>query len=181
MAKSDKLVETLPTKELFVDVLTRDISLDDAVLDLVDNCIDGAKRLHPGDKEKFEERWVKIQCDGESFAISDNCGGIDVDLARNYAFRFGRDKKMAATPNSIGQFGVGMKRALLRFGRNFEVQSVTASDYFKLTVDVEKWLKDSDWHFQFDELRKPKPKEIPGTKIRAIIYLTSPVRNVGWR
>lgn len=50
MAEDDNLVETLPTKELFVDVLTRDISLDDAVLDLVDNCIDGAKRLHPEKK-----------------------------------------------------------------------------------------------------------------------------------
>lgn len=166
MPDDNDLVETLPTKELFVDVLTRDISLDDAVLDLVDNCIDGAKRLHPGTKEKFEERWVKIKCNEDSFEISDNCGGIDLQLAKNYAFRFGRDKKMAPTPNSIGQFGVGMKRALLRFGRNFEVQSVTEADAFKLTVDVNTWLEKQDWHFRFDETRKPEPDEVPGTQIK---------------
>ena len=31
-----------PTKQFFVSMLTRDISLADAILDLVDNCLDGA-------------------------------------------------------------------------------------------------------------------------------------------
>lgn len=59
-----------------------------------------------------------------------------------------------------------MKRALLRFGRNFEVQSATENDFFKITVDVGKWLEDPDWHFTFDELRKRKKSEVCGTSIR---------------
>jgi hypothetical protein len=152
------LIETIPTKELFVHVLTRDIRLDDAVLDLVDNCIDGAKRLHPENDARFEDRWVKIAFGAGKFLIEDNCGGIDVDLARNYAFRFGRDKNMHKTPNSIGQFGVGMKRALLRFGRHFEVLSVSEKNFFRVVVDVDDWLRKDDWHFKFDE-------EVPGTRI----------------
>ena len=33
-----------PTKDFFVDMLTRDIDLNDAILDLLDNCLDGAIR-----------------------------------------------------------------------------------------------------------------------------------------
>lgn len=156
---------TLPTKELFVHVLTRDIRLEDAVLDLVDNCIDGAKRLHPGEQERFDGNWVKIELGVDKFSISDNCGGIPVDTARHYAFRFGRDPKMAKTPNSIGQFGVGMKRALLRFGRHFTVSSTTDTEHFEVAVDVDKWLEKPDWHFEFSEIRSPHHSEKPGTTI----------------
>ena len=38
-----------PTKEFFISMLVRDINLKDAIGDLVDNCIDGAKNLR-GDK-----------------------------------------------------------------------------------------------------------------------------------
>ena len=37
-----------PTKRFFVSMLTRDISLADAILDLLDNCLDGALRLADG-------------------------------------------------------------------------------------------------------------------------------------
>jgi hypothetical protein len=33
-----------PTKRFFVSMLTRDIALDDAILDLLDNCLDGVTR-----------------------------------------------------------------------------------------------------------------------------------------
>jgi hypothetical protein len=37
-----------PTKQFFVSMLTRDISLEDAILDLIDNCLDGALRIAKG-------------------------------------------------------------------------------------------------------------------------------------
>lgn len=37
--------EASPTKRFFVSMLTRDINLADAILDLLDNCLDGALRL----------------------------------------------------------------------------------------------------------------------------------------
>ena len=33
-----------PAKRFFVEMLTRDIELADAILDLLDNCVDGALR-----------------------------------------------------------------------------------------------------------------------------------------
>ena len=40
----DNTVEATPTKSFFVSMLTRDIDLGDAVLDLLDNCVDGLYR-----------------------------------------------------------------------------------------------------------------------------------------
>jgi len=37
-------IDASPTKDFFVSMLTRDISLDDAILDLLDNCVDGILR-----------------------------------------------------------------------------------------------------------------------------------------
>ena len=37
-------ISASPTKSFFVDMLTRDIYLKDAILNLLDNCIDGIQR-----------------------------------------------------------------------------------------------------------------------------------------
>ena len=68
--------EASPTKKFFVSMLTRDISLADAILDLVDNCLDGALRLANGGDVDYAQHWVKIKLSEELFSIEDNCGGI---------------------------------------------------------------------------------------------------------
>jgi hypothetical protein len=44
------LINAMPTKKLFIDTLIRDVSLKDAILDLVDNAIDGYTRHQYDDK-----------------------------------------------------------------------------------------------------------------------------------
>ena len=79
-------------------------------------------------------------------------------------FASGRPAGMPATPGSIGQFGVGMKRALFKFGRHFVVRSATSGETWAVDVDVDKWEADpDDWHFKWaefadgDEISKAKP------------------------
>jgi hypothetical protein len=117
-------VKVAPTKELFVYILTRDIAHHAAIIELLDNSVDGAKRVavNATDLSDFS---VDIEFDSEKFVIRDNCGGIPLEVAREYAFRFGRAEGMERIPGSIGQFGVGMKRALFSFGRNYVVESAT--------------------------------------------------------
>jgi hypothetical protein len=79
------------------------------------------------------------------FEIEDNCGGFDVETARNYAFRFGRPAQAKSTDFSIGQFGVGMKRALFKFGRYFEVHSTTPNQRWSMKVDVDAWEGSPEW------------------------------------
>ncbi len=148
------LINASPTKEFFIHMLTRDIPLTRAILDLVDNSVDGARRFRPaGD---YDRLWVRMELDAQHFRIADNCGGIPVDVARDYAFRFGRPKEAEGTPGSMGQFGVGMKRTFFRLGRHIVVRSITTESRFTVDVDVDKWMADGEspekWHFKFSEL-----------------------------
>src|SRR5574340_703783 len=95
-----RIIDARPTKEFFVFMLTRDIQLIDAIADLVDNCVDGARRTRPDGN--FDGLWVRIEVAADHFRIADNCGGIPVNVARNYAFRFGRPPGMEPTPHSVG-------------------------------------------------------------------------------
>jgi hypothetical protein len=146
----DDEIELRPTKQLFVDILTRDILLNRAILDLVDNSIDGARRLRPGADQSLADLEVLVDIKADQFRIKDNCGGIGIDIAKHYAFRFGRPKDMPSTPNSVGQFGVGMKRALFKFGRFFEIVSQSTVDRFTVRLDVDDWEKDeTHWRIKF--------------------------------
>lgn len=148
MTDTAKPISAFPTKSFFVDMLVRDIPLEQAVLDLVDNCIDGAKRLKGEDSSDLSGLRVEILFSDQLFAIKDNCGGFDTETAQLYAFRFGRPKGSNSTKHSIGQFGVGMKRALFKFGHKFLVQSKTADEEWAVEVDVPVWEADEDnWVF----------------------------------
>jgi len=149
---NEKIVNAAPTKEFFIYMLTKDIPLVRAIIDLVDNCLDGAHRIR-GD-EDYSELWVRIEANKDSFKISDNCGGISVELARKYAFRFGRPKDMPRLKHSVGQFGVGMKRALFKIGREFKIESFTETSRFVIEEDVEKWKEKPKWEFEFKELEE---------------------------
>jgi hypothetical protein len=165
VTKPDLIIDTTPTKELFIDMLTRDIALTPAIIDLVDNCADGAKRIRG--EGSFKEFWARIEVSETSFRVSDNCGGIPVDVARKYAFRFGRPLGAPSVKHSVGQFGVGMKRAIFKIGRKFRVESATPSSRFVVEVDVDKWAADPKWEFEFSELEEgiKVPRDEQGTSI----------------
>lgn len=153
------VVHAEPTKEFFIYMLTRDIELIDAIIDLTDNAIDGARRER-GDGP-YDGLWVRIEAARDYFRMADNCGGIPEDVARNYAFRFGRPSGMPATSHSIGQFGVGMKRALFKIGTKFEVESRADTGYFAVEVDVDEWKRKEEWQFRFKEVGALPPPDFP--------------------
>lgn len=157
-----------PTKEFFISMLTRDIDVKAAILELIDNSIDGAKRIRKN--LDFSGLYIDIQFDSEKFIINDNCGGMSVDIAQNYAFRFGRAKNRPHEEGSFtGIFGIGMKRALFRLGRSFTIESTTKHDHFSMEVDVDDWIKEDsqDWSFEFStvQLGMENAPEKTGTRI----------------
>lgn len=151
-SRSERVVDAMPTKALFIEMLTRDIQLVPAILDLVDNAIDGARRLRG--EGSFKGLSVRVQVSPRQLRVVDNCGGIEVDLARRYAFRFGRPLAAPSVRHSIGRFGVGMKRAFFKLGRRFHVESVAARSSFAITVDVPKWAQHDRWEFEFDKVQR---------------------------
>ena len=168
MAQMDKhRIDASVSKEFFVEMLIKDIPLEMALNDLLDNCIDGALRVR-GD-ERFDGLQVTITCSPDYFEISDNCGGIEVDTARNYAFCFGRPKEAPPVPHSVGRFGVGMKRAVFKLGKRFIVRSTTTTHRFLVDVDVSDWEQSADWLFEFKELEEceeEQPLDECGTSVR---------------
>ena len=140
-------VEANADKGLFVSMLVKDIELLPAIIDLVDNSVDGARATTP---DNLSAHHVHLRVTAESFAITDDCGGIDLETARKYAFRFGRPEEYKGIAGSVGQFGIGMKRALFKLGSDFTVRSRSARSSFELHVDVDEWLANDspDWQFR---------------------------------
>lgn len=156
------LANASATRGFFVDMLVRDISVDGAILDLIDNAVDAATTQLTKDESDGYRIDVKITPD--RFMIQDNCGGISIETARDYAFRFGRPQGF--TPQTqIGQFGIGMKRAIFRLGRNFEVESATDTTQFVVNVDVDQWREKEEEHWTFPMSIDDKGSIDAGTKI----------------
>ena len=130
-------VSAAPTKRFFISVLIKDIQFVDALIELVDNSVDSARSRALGNG--LQGIIVDLSFNGSQFTIRDNAYGIPIDVAKNYAFRFGRPDNAPQTPGAVGEFGVGMKRALFKIGRHFTVTSHTAEDYFSVDVDVDQW------------------------------------------
>ena len=63
-------VDATPVKSFFVEMLTRDIDLVDAILDLLDNCVDGILRQkgHSSGKTPYEGFKAEIMFD-EKFIL----------------------------------------------------------------------------------------------------------------
>lgn len=146
-----------PDKRLFIEMLTRDIELIPAILDLWDNSIDGAMReLDKNDEsvpsiKPLSGHRVTIETNGDGFSIADNCGGIPLDVAVNYAFRFGRAENAPSVDGAVGSFGVGMKRALFKIGRAFVVESRSGAGRFEMDIDVDSWAGEPrNWYFPFE-------------------------------
>ena len=161
--------DATPTKDFFVRMITRDISLEDCILDLIDNCLDGAQRMRaraaPGDLNggQYSGFSVSVDLAPDTFRIADNCGGISIDIAMDHAFHFGRRPDSPTDEEySIGLYGIGMKRAILKIGKDITIHSATAHEAFVCRVDVDDWLGHDLWEFDMDDEPLP-PKS--GTQI----------------
>lgn len=164
MTIPNNVVNAAPTKEFFIHMITRDIGLIESINELVDNCIDGAKRIRKNDN--LIGLYVDIKISKDKFVIEDNCGGISLDVAKEYAFRFGRPTEYNEKVDySIGRFGIGMKRSIFKIGNIFTIESKTNSTFFKINVDVNKWKKEKEWFFNFDEMKEDGAFDNTGTII----------------
>jgi len=164
-----------PTKAFFVHTITRDIKLEDCIFDLVDNSLDGARNLLGNPEPSlvsgadFSKFAVDIRFSEDGFIISDNCGGISLDDAINYAFTFGRRENDNPESYSIGVYGIGMKRAVFKLGDSVAIRSTRAAakggaaeEPFVVSIDVPRWLKSDTWDFDLDSA---DPLEQPGVEI----------------
>jgi len=155
-----------PTKDFFITMLIKDISLKDAIGDLVDNSVDAIKSK--AKKEDLTGYYIEINSDGKSFEINDNGSGIEEQVARKYAFKLGKPKEHKLLKHSIGRFGIGMKRAFFKLGNDIHVESIAPKSRFVIDIPVNNWRKlESEWDFKFSSVipSEINADDITGTKI----------------
>lgn len=153
-----------PTKRFFVSMLTRDIELKDAILDLIDNSVDGATRQLKGKVSKpdaYKGYEARLSFSAKSFDITDNCGGIPEEAIKD-AFLLGRPKveKDKGIP-TIGMYGIGMKRAIFKIGEEAEVESYAQDGAFAVSYTTD-WLdpESDDWDLPIRPLKNHAKKGV---------------------
>ena len=158
-------VEAPPVKSFFVEMLTRDVELVDAILDLLDNCVDGILRQkgNSSGQTPYEGFKAEIKFNENSFSISDNCGGIPWSL-HSYAFRMGKESKdRDSNLPTVGVYGIGMKRAIFKIGKQCSILTQNEGDCYKVEITPE-WIEDSiKWDLPVSASYRPAEED--GTTI----------------
>ena len=146
-------VDATPVKSFFVEMLTRDIELVDAILDLLDNCVDGILRQkgETSGKTPYEGFEAEIEFDKNSFSISDNCGGIPWSL-HDYAFRMGKeDRNRDSDLPTVGVYGIGMKRAIFKIGKQCLISTQNKDDCYDVEITPEWIAQPDNWRLPVSE------------------------------
>src|SRR5579863_3664292 len=124
-------------KQFFIDMFTRDISLEDCVLDLIDNSLDAYLLKHAtsisqlvfgtdGNSTADELGKIDVTCTERQIRVVDTCGGISRQRAMKEVFCFGHDEDDQM--GKLGAYGIGMKRALFKIGNSFQIVSRTPQE-----------------------------------------------------
>lgn len=171
------IVHAEASKRFFVEMITRDLTLEDALLDLIDNSVDALIRSQhielstelltkPDSFLRFSngKHKISIDFDEHEFKISDNCGGIDIEKAKNDVFRFGKDEH--DTESCLSVYGIGLKRAIFKLGREIRIESKTINSGFSIDINVDEWKKPkTPWQFELIEGNKAATSDDAGTTI----------------
>jgi len=164
-----------PEKRFFIELLTRDISLEDAILDLIDNSIDSLVKFKKIDlysdflKNDADQSGplfeIKIVVTPNKFLIEDNCGGISFKDAEDGIFRFG--KPDPNTRMSLSVFGIGMKRAIFKLGNEIEIESRSMESGFSMNLETNAWMAEQEtaWKIPIDKIGGASNEDGTGTKI----------------
>jgi hypothetical protein len=132
----------LPTKGLFIDVLTRDLNIQDCILDLLDNSVDSYARNNASGRKE-----IKIIINKDLFEVYDSCGGIALDKLEKEVFRIGLSHKTGDI-STIGMYGIGLKRAMFKIGKEILFETDDGMHYAKLDMNVDSWLaKEDSWEW----------------------------------
>lgn len=167
-----------PEKRLFISLITRDISLIDAFLDVIDNSINAA--LEPladqlktaddyqqvlGESRSKPKVTISITFNRTSILVTDNASGISSNAAKDDVFRFGPREHSGEVSDRLSVYGIGLKRAMFKFGDRIQIISDHQDGGFELDLNVPRWerLQQQRWTFEITP-RSPTKKD-RGTQI----------------
>lgn len=157
---ANKLHDTVdfsPKKEDMYRAIMADVDVVEAILELSDNSIDNWERVSSKTDPLTIEVFTRTTDDGDTeFVIRDDSGGVRrSELAMLFGIgRSARDE----IEGSVGAYGVGAKRAIMRLADEATVatryKSGTDTGY-GFTVDRD-WLEDDTWERPIEEFDIPE-------------------------
>ena len=161
-------------KQFFIEMFTRDISLEDCVLDLIDNSLDSYLLQHAtsvsdlvfganGNTPAREMGRIDVTCDDRQLKVVDTCGGIPRQRALDGVFCFGHDENDQV--GKLGAYGVGMKRALFKIGNNFHIVSRTLKEGFEVSFKLDEWAEKKKWEVPISFIGCADSEKKAGTSI----------------
>jgi hypothetical protein len=186
------LADARPEKRLFISLITRDISLIDAFLDIIDNSINAAiqplapklttaddyQRLLANAKIKPKVN-IDINVVSTKIVVKDNAPGISSATAAKHVFKFGRPDDNLHESDRLSVYGIGLKRAMFKCGNKIRMISDHKQGEFELQLNVRQWAKDKrePWHFEIEP--RPRARKQLGTQITITELHDDVVRRIG--
>jgi hypothetical protein len=122
--------------------LRSDVTPITAVEELVDNVLDNWRRVNTLTDDIAID--VDIDFENSTFRIEDDSGGLNEQNVKKIFALGGSTKEQI--PNSIGAYGMGAKKAILRLGNKATIKSRAedAETGFGFVID-EEWLRSDSW------------------------------------
>ncbi|MDO7509060.1 ATP-binding protein [Acinetobacter baumannii] len=136
------LADTRPTKEYLVNGITKDVTIEECIFDLIDNSIDAYSRKENELVSDFNKYTIEIKLSKNYFSIKDLGKGIKLEALINETLRFGTKTPHHTT--SIGFYGIGLNRALFKLGKDISITSETSDNRSLIKLDVDVFLKDNN-------------------------------------
>lgn len=121
------------------NVVTQDINCFECILDLIDNSIDAAKSLviHNLDDQgmplSYEGVKISLEVSSDGITLHDNCSGISKNAIEERLLVIGEESNQKL---AIGHFGVGLKRALLKLGNEYSIETCTGGDKYEMSFNA---------------------------------------------
>lgn len=161
-------------KQFFIDMFTRDISLEDCVLDLIDNSLDAYLLGHSTSiselifgndikQPRADAGTIDVTCSDRQIKVVDTCGGIPRKRAIEEVFCFGHDEDDQV--GKLGAYGIGLKRALFKIGNNFHIVSRTPREGFEVSFKLNEWAERKPWKVPITFVDGATSRKTAGTSV----------------
>ncbi len=156
------------------NTLTEDINPLASLFDLIDNSIDAARdhllrSKHATDEYGLPADYsgykIQIRIDEDSVRILDNCLGIEEEVLSQKIFLIADSSNHSF---GIGHYGIGLKRALLKFGTKYALSTDTGIKAFKARFDRQSLAGEKN--------RKITADGISSTKKRKVLFSISDIK-----
>ena len=141
-------------KRLFISLLTRDIPLVAAFLDLIDNSINSAiepfsDRLKTAadylsifdDETIRPDTKIELVISKNKIEIKDRARGISAETAKDHVFKFGRGENEHHEDDRLSVYGIGLKRAIFKIGQDCLISTQNGDHRYEVEISPD-WIAD---------------------------------------